>query len=376
MELDLSVVIVSYNAVDFLRICLHSVFAACHNLKAEVFVVDNNSADNSAEMVSQEFPQCHLIANKHNPGFSIANNQAIQIAQGKYILVLNPDTILAEDTLEKTLSFLNKNQNIGGLGIRMIDGTGQFLPESKRGLPTPWASFCKMSGLSSIFHKSKIFNQYHKGYIDSNSNAITEVLSGAFMCLKKAALEKTGLFDEDFFMYGEDIDLSYRLIKAGYDNFYFAESSIIHFKGESTNKDKIYRDRFYKAMVQFAQKHFSKSYGFVFSLLINTGINIIKFSSAVHRDKPTPRAGILNYYSIDSPINIENNIKTTPITEEGLADVTNGIIVFPIQKITYKKMIRIMTKYGPKFRYRFWLDEKKTLMGSDKKYHKGDVQHY
>lgn len=269
----LSIVIVNYNVRYFLEQCLHSVEKAIQGLEAEVYVVDNNSVDGSNEMVTAKFPWVNLIANKENTGFSRANNQAIRIAKGEYVLLLNPDTVLEHDTLSKCVAFMDGHPDAGGLGIKMVDGKGKFLPESKRGLPTPSVAFYKISGLSYLFPKSKLFSRYHLGYLDNNKTHEVDILSGAFMMLRKEALDKTGLLDETFFMYGEDIDLSYRIIKAGYKNYYFHEARIIHYKGESTKKSSInYVFVFYNAMIIFAKKHFSQKNARIFSLLIHLAI--------------------------------------------------------------------------------------------------------
>ncbi len=280
----LSVVIVSYNVQYFLEQCLHSVFKSGEDIRMEVFVVDNHSADGSVDMVKKKFPGVKLIANKKNLGFSKANNQAIRKAAGRYILLLNPDTVLEDNTLPKVVEFMEQHHKAGGLGVKMLDGRGKFLPESKRGLPTPGVAFCKIFGLSSIFPKSKIFGKYHLGYLDNDQTHQVEVLSGAFMLLRKEALDRAGLLDEDFFMYGEDIDLSYRLEKAGYRNYYYPEARIIHYKGESTKKSSInYVMVFYKAMIIFARKHFSRKNARFFSLLINLAIYLRALIAIISR---------------------------------------------------------------------------------------------
>jgi GT2 family glycosyltransferase len=257
----------------FLEQCLHSVDKATKNISAEVIVVDNNSVDGSIEMLKAKFPKVQLIENKKNTGFSYANNQAIKIAKSEYILLLNPDTVVEENTFEKVISFMDTHPDAGGLGVKMLDGKGNFLPESKRGLPTPAVAFYKMCGLSSIFPKSHIFGKYHLGFLDENKTNEVEILAGAFMLLRKTTLDKVGLLDETFFMYGEDIDLSYRIILGGYKNYYFPETRIIHYKGESTKKSSVnYVFVFYRAMVIFAQKHFSQNNAKLFSIIINIAI--------------------------------------------------------------------------------------------------------
>ncbi len=271
--MKLSVIIVNYNVKHFLEQCLLSVEKAIMGIDAEVFVVDNNSVDGSVEMVRTRFPNVILIANNDNTGFSKANNQALRIAKGEYQLLLNPDTVVEEDTFRKCVDFMDSHPDAGGLGVHMIDGKGNFLPESKRGLPSPAVAFYKIFGLSTIFPKSKVFGKYHLGYLDKNATNEVDILSGAFMLMRKAALDKVGLLDETFFMYGEDIDLSYRIQKGGYKNYYFPETRIIHYKGESTKKSSVnYVIVFYKAMIIFAAKHFSQSNARIFSFLINIAV--------------------------------------------------------------------------------------------------------
>lgn len=270
---DISIVVVNYNVKHFLEQCLYSVRHAIQHINAEVFVVDNNSVDGSCAMVKEKFPEVFLIENKDNVGFSKANNQAIRISKGKYVLLLNPDTIVEEDTFTKTINYMDANPNVGGLGVKMIDGKGHFLPESKRGLPTPKVAFYKIFGLSAIFKKSKRFGQYHLSYLDKDKIHKVDVLAGAFMLMRKETLDKVGLLDETFFMYGEDIDLSYRITLGGYDNVYFPDTRIIHYKGESTKKGSInYVKIFYQAMIIFANKHFSQKNAKLYSVIINTAI--------------------------------------------------------------------------------------------------------
>jgi len=269
----IAVIIVNYNVAFFLEQCLNSVAKAMEQEPAEVWVVDNNSVDGSVEMVAAKFPWVQLVANKDNKGFSKANNQAMLLSQCPYQLLLNPDTVIEEDTLKKVCDYMDAHPKVGGLGVRMVDGKGKFLPESKRGLPTPAVAFYKIFGISTIFPKSKRFGRYHLGYLSEFETNEIEILSGAFMLMRKEALDKVGLLDEDFFMYGEDIDLSYRIIKGGYTNVYFPETRIIHYKGESTKKSSVnYVFVFYRAMVIFAGKHFSQKNARLFSFLINSAI--------------------------------------------------------------------------------------------------------
>lgn len=282
--MKLSIIIVNYNVEYFLEQCLYSVRKALKGIKGEVFVIDNNSSDGSNQMVKNKFPEVTLIENKDNRGFSKANNQGIKIATGEYVLLLNPDTVVEDDTFSSIIDFMDENPDAGALGVKMVDGSGNFLPESKRGLPTPGTAFYKMFGLSSLFPKSKRFSKYHLGYLDENEIHEVEILAGAFMLLRRNVLDEIGLLDETFFMYGEDIDLSYRVIKAGYKNYYFPKTRIIHYKGESTKKSSVnYVLVFYNAMVIFAKKHFTHKNARLFAQLINIAIYIRAFFAILSR---------------------------------------------------------------------------------------------
>ncbi len=271
--MQLSVIIVNYNVKYFLEQCLCSVESAITSLHAEVIVVDNHSADGSIAYLQERFPFVQFIANKENVGFGKANNQGLAIAKGDYVLFLNPDTIVPEDCFTKCISFFEKNNDCGALGIRMLDGCGNFLPESKRSFPTPITSFFKLVGLAKLFPKSTVFNKYALGYLDENKNHEVDVLAGAFMMVRKEMIDATKGFDEVFFMYGEDVDLSYRIQQTGYKNYYFAESAIIHFKGESTKRGSLnYVKMFYQAMSIFVTKHYKSSTATVFSVSIKIAI--------------------------------------------------------------------------------------------------------
>lgn len=269
----LSVIIVNYNVKYFLEQTLASVQKAMQGIEGEVFVVDNASSDGSVEMVRHRFPQVRIIANTQNVGFSKANNQAIKEANGEYVLLLNPDTVVQEDTFRKIIDFMDTHPEAGGLGVKMIDGKGNFLPESKRGFPSPQVAFYKAFGLEALFPKSHVFGRYRLGYLPEDEIAEVEVLAGAFMLIRKSVLDEIGLLDETFFMYGEDIDLSYRIIQAGYKNYYFPETQIIHYKGESTKKGSLnYVRMFYEAMAIFARKHFGKGKARLFNVVIQFAI--------------------------------------------------------------------------------------------------------
>ncbi len=271
--MELSVIIVNYNVKHFLEQCLCSVQKAMTGITGEVIVVDNHSPDNSVDYLAPRFPGIRFIANKENLGFAKACNQGLKEAGGSAILFLNPDTIVPEDCFRKCLDFLHSHPDAGALGIKMLDGSGHFLRESKRAFPSPMTSLFKLFGLSKLFPHSKTFSRYHLGHLDENQVNEIDVLAGAFMMIRKEVLEKVGSFDETFFMYGEDVDLSYRIQKAGYKNYYFPGSGIIHFKGESTRKGSMnYVRMFYNAMSIFVRKHYGGSSAGIFNFLIHVAI--------------------------------------------------------------------------------------------------------
>lgn len=257
--MKLSIVIVSYNVKYYLEQCLCSVIRACYGLDAEIWVVDNASSDGSVEYIRSRFPDVHFIENQENVGFSRANNMAIRQATGEYILLLNPDTVVGENTLSGCLYFMDTHPEAGATGVAMLKDDGGFAWESRRGLPTPFTSFCKMTGLCALFPHSRRLGRYYMRYLDKNKTNQIDVISGAFCMVRRSALDKTGLLDEDFFMYGEDIDLSYRLLQCGYKNYY-QPLRILHYKGESTHKSFFrYVHVFYKAMLIFFDKHYRHS---------------------------------------------------------------------------------------------------------------------
>ncbi|MGM0549896.1 MAG: glycosyltransferase [Bacteroidota bacterium] len=271
--MQLSIIIVNYNVKHFLEQCLLSVYKAISTLQAEVIVVDNNSVDGSCGYIQSRFPQVKLIENRSNTGFSKANNQGIKQATGKYILLLNPDTVVREDTFTRCFHFMEDHPEAGALTVKMIDGKGRFLPESKRALPTPAVAFYKIFGFSQLFPHSRRFARYHLGHLSKHQTHSIEILPGAFMFMRHSALKDVGPLDESFFMYGEDIDLSYRFLLKGYTNYYYPQTQIIHYKGESTKKGSInYVRVFYKAMIIFAQKHFPGSQVRMFAAFIHVAI--------------------------------------------------------------------------------------------------------
>ncbi len=274
--MQLSVIILNYNVRYFLELCVKSVQAAITTIDAEIIVIDNNSSDNSCQMISELFPNVTLLQNKNNVGFSKANNQAVAIAKGKYVCILNPDTVVAEDTFIQLLNFAKTKNNLGIIGCKLIDGSGAFLPESKRNVPTPNIAIQKIIGFSK---------SYYANHLQENEIGKATVFVGAFMLLKRNVYQKNKGFDEDFFMYGEDIDLSFRIAQKGYDNYYYGATTVIHYKGESTLKNVQYATRFYGAMQLFYQKHFKKNSLFDAFVFLGTKILFLLPKRTIKKNK-------------------------------------------------------------------------------------------
>jgi GT2 family glycosyltransferase len=275
-NLDVSVVIVNYNVKEFVQNLLYSLEKALRNIEAEIIIVDNASDDGSVELIREKFPYVRLVASPQNLGFGKANNLGFQMAKGKYLFILNPDTLVREDTLDKLISFFERTPEAGMIGCKILNPDGTLQLSCRRGFPSPWNSFCKVTGLSSLFPKSRIFAKYNLTYLDEDEINEVDALSGSCMLMRKEAYDKTGGFDEQFFMYGEDLDLCYRVQKAGYKVFYVPETQIIHYKGESTKRSSLDETKvFYGAMSLFVKKHFSSS--FLLELVLRSAINITRF---------------------------------------------------------------------------------------------------
>lgn len=278
MALKLSVIIVNYNVKYYLDQCIRSVLRAFEemNTPAEIIVVDNHSADGSVDYLEQRYPlmlypMVRFVRSAHNLGFARANNIAIRQSRGEYVLLLNPDTIVGEDALKASVDFMDVHEDAGAVGVRMLGAQGRRAMESRRGLPTPMVSFFKMLGFCNRWPHHRLFGKYYMGYLPWDEPSQIEVVSGAYCMLRRKALDEVGLLDEDFFMYGEDIDLSYRVLKGGYHNYYLPVD-ILHYKGESTQKSSFrYVHVFYEAMLIFFRKHYS-GMTFLLSLPIKTAI--------------------------------------------------------------------------------------------------------
>ena len=298
--MQLSVVILNYNVRYFLELCVLSVQSALNDIESEIIVVDNNSSDGSCAMMQQRFPSIKLIQNNDNLGFSKGNNLGVAQAKGKYICILNPDTVVAEDTFTKVLAFAERQINLGIVGVKLIDGAGNFLPESKRGVPTPFVAFTKMMGLYKIRPKFELFGRYYAQHVQQNQTAKVDILVGAFMFMERELYLELAGFDENCFMYSDDIDLSYRALLKGRSNYYFHETTVIHYKGESTIRDGVYMKRFQEAMNFFYKKHFKVSTFFSIGMKIGIGFfSFIKMFQGKSKSKKVPQSFVFYSSNVD-----------------------------------------------------------------------------
>ena len=355
--------------------CVGSVLAATQDIDAEVIVVDNASTDGSMEMLNINFPKVRRLQNKHNVGFSKAYNNAVNEASGTYVCVLNPDTIVSERVFKQVLSIAEKTKNMGAIGVRYIDGTGRFLPECKRQVPTPIGSMNKLFGRLNA----------KPGYYDQDLKDVdqgqTAILAGAFMLLEKSVYLEVGGFDETYFMYGEDIDLSYKLIKLGRVNYYLGTEAILHYKGESTDKNGVYLKRFYGAMVHFYKTHYSTH------MLTIFGVKLLSKMLIWWRSKTT-EALVDEHFAWHSTIVVTNNPKvlnplaawcemtpTQVIPDQfSIQDHHNTMIVFDAECMTYKTIIDAMSDgVGCGNRYRIVHPSLGFLIGSDQSVSRGEV---
>jgi N-acetylglucosaminyl-diphospho-decaprenol L-rhamnosyltransferase len=363
-QMILSVVIVSYEVKFFLEQCLSSLQKAVDGSielsgRTEVFIMDNASVDGTVDFLQPLFPDFRFIRNTRNLGFAKANNQAIPHCHGKFILFLNPDTIISEDSLQDCISFFGHHPEAGALGVHMVDGRGVYLKESKRGFPSPMASFYKMTGLIRLFPRSKIFSAYYQGHLDPRSSHPVEVLSGAFMMVRKSVLDITGGFDERFFMYAEDIDLSWRIREAGFVNYYFSGTSIIHFKGESTRKDSRYIKMFYTAMDQFIKKHFTRNLSVIQRSLILSGMRFHQlfafFRIPFQPSKPNAGLPVAACIKGDRDSSLVWRQKLAglgiPVVEKQSAGME--IIYLEGPALSWKSIISEVAKNNTLYRYRF-----------------------
>ena len=352
----------------FLELCLKSVETAVNNIDAEIIVIDNNSSDDSCAMVKQLFPSVKLIENKKNSGFSKGNNIGVAQAKGEYLCILNPDTVVAEDTFTKLIDFADSKDNLGIVGCQLIDGKGKFLPESKRNIPTPKVSLKKVLGNA---------NDYYANHIQTENTGKVDILVGAFMWLKKDVYNAVKGFDEDYFMYGEDIDLSYKVSKAGYNNYYFGETTIIHFKGESTLKDSKYAKRFYGAMQIFYKKHFKQN--LIFNAIVWVGIKLAQIMSKT--PKPIEIKSKRSYvYSKSVDQSLEEQLpKATHISDAIEDKIENdSMLIYDLNSIKTSVVINDMKQKSKQENivFRFLPKSSKFILGSDSAISRGEVLHF
>lgn len=369
--MQLSVIILNYNVRFFLEQCLVSVKKALEGIDGEIIVVDNASKDASCEMVSTLFPEVTLIANTENLGFPKGNNIGVASAKGEFICILNPDTVVCEDTFTKILDGKNWKDDTGILGCRLIDGTGNFLPESKRGVPTPWVAFTKIFGLYQIFPKWKVFNQYYAQHLQENQSGEVAVLVGAFMVMKRSLYHQLGGFDENCFMYSDDIDLSYMALQLGKKNYYFSETTIIHYKGESTVRDQKYVERFREAMQFFYKKHFGGSFFFDFCMKMGAwAFSLVKKQQQQNTSKKIDK---VIFFSKTSVLSLSTK---TDETHTNLKDYTpnsniNTEIIFNTDDFSFKEIIAFMEKYkSNRLIFKNYFPKSNFLIGSN---HANDI---
>lgn len=373
--MKLSVIILNYNVSYFLRQCILSVQEALVGIESEIIIVDNNSQDDSCQMVKYYFPDLTLIQNKENVGFSKANNQAVATAKGEYVCILNPDTAVTKETFKRVLEFADSKNDLGALGVRLIDGTGNYLPESKRNIPRPKVAFYKIMGL-----KSKKYS-YYSNHINENESAPVEVLVGAFMFLRREVYNQVGGFDEDYFMYGEDIDLSYKLLKANYKNYYVGDVTVLHYKGESTTKDKTYLKRFYGAMHIFYKKHFKSNS--IFKTLVFAGVSLAKVLS-VFRGRKSEKTSddIENHFLLSDNISFlrklsdASGVELKSLSKSAATDVKtfNSYFIFDANYISYEKIFKTLEFHKNKGNiFRIRPVNTDYLIGSDSSNSKGEV---
>lgn len=354
--MKLSVVILNYNVRHFLELCLDSVEKALAGIPSEIIVVDNQSADDSCAFVRQNFPMVKLIENQENFGFSKGNNIGVSEAKGELVCLLNPDTFVAEDTFEELLDFATKHPGFGIIGPRLIDGGGRFLPESKRGIPFPRTAFFKLTGLNRVFPRSNFFNAYYAPFLDENEEGKVPVLVGACMLMKRTNYQALGGLDEQFFMYGEDIDLSYRFIKSGFQNYYAGKTPIVHFKGESTLKDKKYFNRFAGAMRLFYRKHFGGNLilNLLYALgsLVLSGLKVFGrisefkstagFQTIFFVGKNSHKAKLAQRIFPKSRVVFLDEKELTESPDDLNISRISNLIVFDIETVAFKMIIRTM----------------------------------
>jgi GT2 family glycosyltransferase len=371
--MQLSVIILNYNVRYFLEQCVFSVQKALEGIDGEIIVIDNASSDDSCEMMKTKFPSIKLIENAANLGFPKGNNIGVAQAKGEYICILNPDTVVAEDTFSKILNsqLVTRNSQLGIIGCKLIDGAGNFLPESKRGLPTPWVAFTKIFGLYKI---SNYFGKYYAQHLSENESGEVDILVGAFMVMKRELYFDVGGFDENCFMYSDDIDLSYMVKKLGNQNFYFHNTSVIHYKGESTVRDETYMNRFREAMQFFYTKHFKKSWFFDFMMYIGSFI-----FSFLKKNQKKLQLHEISEYVIFSKCNLKLDLnKTTTYLSDFNQFVNkpqkNIEIIFDTNTFNFNEIITFMQlNKSNNISYKNYISSSNFLIGSNNSIDRGQI---
>lgn len=364
--MKLSVIILNYNVRYFLEQCVLSVQKALQNIDGEIIVVDNNSPDDSCIMMKEKFPEVKLVANKENSGFPKGNNIGVAIAKGEYVCILNPDTVVAEDTFTKILETEHWKLNTGIVGCKLIDGTGNFLPECKRGVPTPWIAFTKIFGLYKFFPKSKWFNQYYAQHLSENESGNVAILVGAFMVMKRQLYLDLGGFDERCFMYSDDIDLSYMSIQSGKNNYYYSKTSVIHYKGESTVRDEKYVQRFREAMQFFYKKHFGRS--LFFDAFMKIGALIFSLVKKKQQKNTIRKIDTILFFSKEKecPNNLIFDVKLVEFDLFQNNDNQNIEVVFDTRSFAYKEIIAFMEKNkANNLSFKNYIPQSEFLIGSN-----------
>lgn len=373
--MQLSVIILNYNVRYFLEQCVLSVQKALENIDGEIIVIDNNSSDASCEMMKTRFPNVKLIENTQNLGFPKGNNIGVTEAKGEYICILNPDTVVAEDTFTKILNTEHWQPNTGIIGCKLIDGTGNFLPESKRGVPTPWVAFTKIFGLYKVFSKVSWFNQYYAQHITENESGKVDILVGAFMMMKKNLYLDVGGFDENCFMYSDDIDLSYVMLQKGFDNYYYHKTTVIHYKGESTVRDGTYMKRFREAMQFFYKKHFKKS--FFFDVMMKFGSLVFALLKKNQQKEILRKVDI---YIVFTKKNLELQLGK-PISYMASLELFKQIdnknveIIFDTDDFSYQEIINFMqSNKSQNITYKNFFPSSNFIIGSNSSNDRGEVK--
>ena len=373
--MQLSVIILNYNVRYFLEQCVLSVQKALSTIDGEIIIIDNNSSDDSCVMIKALFPNIKLIENKENLGFPKGNNIGVAQAQGEYICILNPDTIVAEDTFSKILNFVTQSAvempNTGIIGCKLIDGTGNFLPESKRGVPTPWVAFTKIFGLYKV---SNVFGKYYAQHLTENQSGKVDILVGAFMVMQRELYNEVGGFDEKCFMYSDDIDLSYMVLQKGKYNYYFHETAVIHYKGESTVRDEKYMKRFQEAMQFFYKKHFKKS--LVFDFFMRIGAMVF---SLIKKNQSKEAIREIDEYIVFSKNSLQLNLNKKETILNDFSEFKNDLnaaieIIFDTNSFSFKEIIAFMNCNKSKnLTFKNYISKSNFIIGSNNSIDRGEI---